>query len=68
MEVRTHEPLDVHAHVADDGVGAQHVFFDTLALVEHHHICTALELGHCVGDARHFLAKGVVERKEVVHL
>lgn len=64
----THEPLDVHAHVADDGIGAQHFFLDALAFTKYHHVSAPFEVRHGVRNARHFFAKGVVQRKEVVYL
>ena len=68
MEGSADEPLQVHAHAADGGVGMQHFVLGPLAFVDDHHVGAAVEVGEGVGNARHFFTKGVVQGEQMVDL
>lgn len=61
LERRANHPLQMHTHVTDGRVDVQHLVFGALALVDDHHVRAPIEVGEGVGDARHFLAEGVVQ-------
>lgn len=68
LQCGAHQPVQLHAHAVDGGVGVQHFVLCALALVDDHHVGAALELGECVRDAVDFVAERLMQSKEVVYL
>lgn len=68
LQRRAHQPVQLHAHAVDGRVCVQHLVLSTLALVDDHHVGATVELGERIGDAADFVAEGLVEGEEVVHL
>jgi hypothetical protein len=42
VQVRAHQPVQLHTHAVDCRIGAQHLLLDTSTLIEHHHVGATL--------------------------